>query len=91
MYIVTNTTGLGEYTPSRFKKLENAKKWLIECTAENIRSWKEDEHDELLFMRNNKVIEWAKNNLGRNFEFSEEHSLIVYGDGSYNLMNIYEV
>jgi hypothetical protein len=37
VYIVTNTTVLGEYTPSVFKKYKDAADFMIETTMKNIR------------------------------------------------------
>lgn len=90
MYIVTNTTMGGEYTPSKAETLEEARQWLLECTANNIRIWKEDKEESLSDMTNEEVIEWAKKNLS-DFSFSPDNSEIWYDDESYNIMNIYNL
>ena len=89
MYIITNTTAVGEYTPSKANSLEEAKAWMLECTADNIRACQEDElprED----MTDEEVIEWAEDNLDE-FKFTETSSYIEYDDGSYNSMNIYNL
>lgn len=91
MYIITNSTKMNEYTPSKTSTLTEARTWMCSCTADNIRSYMNHEYEELNAMTDTQVIEWAKENLN-DFEFSEQHSLIVYADEeSYNLMNIYNL
>lgn len=90
MFIITNTTNGGEYTPSKAKTLAEAKKWLCECTADNIRSWKEDEEEALSDMSDKEVIKWAKENLS-DFSFTPYSSEIWYDDESYNIMHIYNL
>lgn len=43
IYIVTNITSSGEYTPSVFSTLEDAKEWLKECTIKNFLAAVDDE------------------------------------------------
>ena len=91
MYIITNTTATGEYTPSKANTLEEAKAWLLECTAYNIRAWQGDELPSV-DMTDEEVIEWAKDNLVESeFKFTEDSSYIEYDDGSYNRMQIYNL
>ena len=92
MYIITNTTMGGEYTPSKAETLEEARRWLLECTANNIRAWKGDEEKSLSNMTNEEVIEWAEENFSLcDFSFSPDSSEIWYDDNSYNIMNIYNL
>lgn len=88
MYIITNSTLCGDYTPSTADTLEEARAWMQECTAENIRSSLEG--DLCCGMTDAEIIAWAKDNL-EYFEFDEMHSYIQYNDDSYNLMHIYNV
>ena len=89
MYIITNITTVGEYTPSKANTLEEAKTWLLECTADNIRAWKDDLPSE---MTDEEVIEWATENLCESeFKFTEYSSYIEYDDHSYNRMQIYNL
>lgn len=90
LYIVTNAISGGEYTPTLCSSFDEAKDWLIECTANNIRSWMGGKYKILFNMSNIDVIEWGEKNLP-DFEFSEKGSKIYYGDDDYNIMNIYEV
>lgn len=93
MYIITNTCLNGEYTPSKANTLEEARKWLYECTANNIRAWG-CEYPELNNMSNKEVLEWADDKAEDgelDFCFSEDGSEIYYGDDSYNIMNIYNL
>ena len=88
-YIVTNTISNGEYTPTITSSYDEAKDWLTECTASNIRGWKCGCNKDLFEMSDMEVIEWAKKNLP-DFEFSERCSKIYYDSDDYNIMNIYE-
>jgi hypothetical protein len=94
MYIITNTCLNGEYTPSKAETLEEAQAWLVECTAGNIRAWKEHRYPELNDMSDKEVIEWAEEKAEDgeiDFSFSKDGSEIYYGDDSYNIMNIYDL
>lgn len=87
MFIITNTYEGGEYTPSKANTLDEAKAWLKECTANNIRAWK---HPELENMSDDDVIKLAECS-SIDFSFSECGSELHYDDGSYNIMNIYDL
>lgn len=86
MFIITNSYEGGEYTPSYADTLEEAQKWMKECTAGNLR----DANDECEEMSDDEVIEWANENSPA-FEFDDRHSYIEYSYGSYQLMNIYSL
>ena len=90
MFIITNTTMGDEYTPSKANTFEEAKAWLFECTANNIRAWKADENEELNEMDNEEVLEWAEENAD-GFSYNDWGSEIWYDDDSYNIMNIYDL
>ena len=89
MYIITNTTYMNEYTPSTTDTLQEAKAWMQKCTADNLRAWK-DGIIELENMSDEEIIQWAKEHESE-FEYDEMHSLIVYGDFTYNRMQIYKI
>ena len=89
MFIITNTTMGGEYTPSKANTFEEAKAWLFECTANNIPAWQEGEHEELSDMSDVEILEWASENL--DVKFNDWGSEIWYDDDSYNIMNIYDL
>lgn len=89
-FIVTNTCLGGEYTPSIFSKKDEALKWILECTSQNIRIAYGSNKNKLDSLTNEEVIVWAQTNLS-NFKFSEKSSYIEYSDGTYNLMNLYEI
>ena len=94
MFIITNTCLNGEYTPSKANTLEEARAWLMECTANNIRAWKQYEHPELEDMSDEDVIAWAEDKAedgSIDFAFSKWGSEIYYDDESYNIMNIYDL
>ncbi len=94
MYIITNTCLNGEYTPSKAETLEEARAWLFECTADNIRVWKADRYPELNDMSDKEVLDWAEEKAEDgliDFSFSNDGSEIYYGDDSYNIMNIYNI
>lgn len=94
MFIITNTTMGGEYTPSKAETFEEARAWLLECTANNIRAWEGCEYPELNDMNNEEVLEWAEEKAEDgliDFCFSNDSSEIYYGDDSYNIMNIYNL
>lgn len=94
MYIITNTTMGNEYTPSKANTLAEAQVFMTECTANNIRAWKGNEHQELENMSNEEVIAWATNKAKNgeiDFSFENFGSEIYYNDESYNIMNIYDL
>ena len=94
MFIITNTTCGGEYTPSKANTFEEAKAWLFECTANNIRAWKGIVYPELNDMSNEEVLKWAEEqseNGEIDFYFSGDSSEIHYDNNSYNIMNIYDL
>lgn len=89
MIIVTNATPTGNYTPSVFLDKNNAENWIKECTANNIRGYKTKETEG---MDDDEVIEWSKKHFSKYcFVFCENKSYIEYSDGSYNLMELFEV
>ena len=89
MFIVTNFTDTGEYTPSKLNTMEEATNWLYECTANNIRSWKGEKLPRT-DMSNEEVLEWANDNLD-GFEYDEYGTHIEYGDGAFQEMNVYDL
>ena len=94
MFIITNTTCGGEYTPSKAETFEEAKAWLFECTARNICAWKASDYPELNDMSDEEVLKWAEEQSEEgeiDFCFSDNSSEIYYDDDSYNIMNIYDL
>ena len=94
MFIITNICQGGEYTPSKANTLEEARAWMLECTANNIRVWKQREYPELTDMSNEDIIKWAEDkaeNGSIDFTFGKDSSEIYYDDESYNIMNIYDL
>ena len=96
MYIITNCTDQGSYTPSKANTYEEAYAWMIECTAANFRSaygyGLEDDGKNPDKMSDTEIIEWAKENMcDYAFEFGNHHSKILYADSSFNEMRIYNL
>lgn len=89
MYIVTNCTPQGNYTPVVTNTLKEAEVWMVECTANNIRNAFEDEYEELNEMSDADVLVWAKKN--GEFYIYKDKTEIYYDDGAYNIMEIFEV
>ena len=100
-YIVTNTTQIGNYTPSVFTKKENAVQWLKELAADNIKSAYEDElkegfedlygSDDLDFEGSiEAILEFADENLD-NVEIYTNEIDIYYADDSFNIIQLFEV
>lgn len=96
IYIITNTTQIGNYTPSVFTKKENAVQWLKELAVENIKSAYEDElkegfgEDDFDVNGNiERILEYASENL--DVEISDSKIEIYYADDSYNILQLFEV
>lgn len=87
MFIVTNCSPGGNYTPSVFTTIEGARDWMYECTAGNIDAFV----DEVDFtgMSNLEICQWGRDHI--NAELSEFRTVIHYPDYSYNIMEIFEV
>ena len=89
LYIVTNCTMTGNYTPSLFNTLEDAKQWMYECTALNLNEY-EDIPEGLSYK---EMCEWCKNNntdLLTDFDMYEDMTSIYYPDTNYNIMQIFK-
>ena len=87
MYIVTNCTPTGNYTPSIFVHKKDAVDWIHECTAGNIKAIVNDK--DFSNMSNLEICEWGRDHL--NVELSELRTAVHYVDYSYNIMEIFEV
>lgn len=85
MFIITNCTPEGNYTPTVVKTKIEAINWMTSCTKNNIIA-SSDKFNEPVSI--NEVFEWAKNNM--DFKISDEESKLYYSDGSYNIMQIFE-
>ena len=92
-YIVTNTTGIGEYTPSVFMTLEESVEWLKECSIRNFiaeyagtnpriefegRMVGEENRDEYKYLKSHNLI---------NKFISEVINKWEHGDGDCNISN----
>lgn len=97
MFVITNTTPEGEYSPSTAKTIEEAREWMYECTSENILAYtvghimNEEEYSELKKKSNKEICEWAKEKSDLDFEMSEMSTKLYYGDDSYNIMEIHDI
>lgn len=89
MYIITNTTSTGEYTPIKAKSLKKSKKIMLEMMADNIRGYRSDVA-KLEKMSDKKVVKWAKKHL-EDFIFNDKESFISYDDETFNKMQIYNL
>ena len=89
MYIITNTTSTGEYTPLKAKSLKKSKKIMLEMMADNIRSYRSDVA-KLENMSDKKVVKWAKKHL-EDFIFNDKESFISYDDETFNKIQIYDL
>lgn len=89
MYIVTNCTPQGNYTPVVTETLEEAKAWMVECTAGNIRAAYGNGRTDLFTMTDEEVLAWAEENADCNIY--DEQTEIYYGDDAFNIMEIFEV
>lgn len=104
MYIITNTTSEGEYTPSKADTFEEAKEFMLETTIENYVAGNADfsdfadetgteeccDYEELKEKGLVKqFLDWmVKNNDG---EYTETSTAVYYGDDSFNKMHIYNL
>lgn len=99
MYIVTNSTPEGNYTPSTFTNKDDAIKWMKECSAYNIKAAfdyeLEEEFGEEIYNEDfdidgniEHILEYAKENL--DVEISEDKIEIYYADDSYNILQLFE-
>lgn len=97
MFIITNCTDSGNYTPSKADTYKDAFAWMVECTADNIRSAyhyeiEEDTGKSVDELSVDDIIDWAKDNLdGYIFDIDDEKSYIEYSDGSFNEMKIFDL
>ena len=97
MFIITNCTQEGNYTPSKADTYEEAYAWMVECTAENIRAgYGHDIEDETGIsandMSDSDIIDWAEENMdGYDFSMDKFNSTIVYTDGNFNEMKIFNL
>lgn len=91
IYIVTNNTAVGNYTPSIMKTFKDAQKWLLECTAQNIKA--SEEVEELKNKSDVEVCEWAKTHGPAYKEKTDSrgvyYTYLEYADGSFNEMEIF--
>ena len=83
MFIITNTTFGGEYTPSKANTLEEAKAWLLECTANNIRNYADQEIEELEKQKKEKIL----NELLRKYNLSVNDIEEIEDDEIYEMID----
>ena len=98
MFIITNCTASGNYTPSKAETYEEAYAWMVECTAENIRNaYKyefdgDTEPDSIWKLSDKEVIAWAKENADMYaFNITDNFSYVEYSDGNFNEMQIFDL
>lgn len=106
MYIITNKTPDGEYTPSVTNNKEEAINWLRECSINNyVAAFGPFEFHGLVLKDNvyeelvkeglvEEFIDFINKDLGKTESCSSidnESSLILYTDETYNNMTIYEI
>ena len=97
MFIITNCTDTGNYTPSKADTYEDAYAWMVECTAENIKKAYGYDIEEETGKKPDElsvddVIDWAEDNLdGYIFSIDDEKSYVEYSDGSFNEMKIFDL
>lgn len=97
MFIITNCTDRGNYTPSKADTYEDAYIWMVECTAENIKMAYSHDIEEETGKKPDElsvddVIDWAEYNLdGYIFSIDNEKSYVEYSDGSFNEMKIFDL
>lgn len=100
VYIVTNSTLTGDYTPYVTKSEEDARDWLYECSINNFISSRApylvkiggntfESYDEI---KDAGLIEEMKEiiNKSGSSEIDDNSSYIEYGDDSFNRMHIFE-
>lgn len=82
MYLLVSCSEHGCYTPKKRKTYEDAYRWMVERTANNIRDLYDFVSNDLEAMSDEEVIEWMKG-YSSDFIFTEKHSKIICGDGSF--------
>ena len=85
MFIITNCTQYGNYTPSVVETKEEAVEWMRECTKNNILAANDDIDENL---SDDEIFKYAEDNM--NFKIYENESKLYYPDGNYNIMQIFE-
>lgn len=105
MFIITNTTATGEYTPSKAKTFEEAQDFMYETTFNNYAAvyrdfseFSKDMNIELcesyadLKQRNlvQAFIEWL-NRDNEHIHCAERATAVYYNDDSFNKMTIYDI
>lgn len=97
-FIITNSTPVGDYTPSTTKTIEEAVDWLQECTINNYLAAngpvkiKDNEYDNYDDIKEDGLIEEMKKIINETEDcyINDKSSYIEYGDGSYNRMEIFK-
>ena len=86
MFIVTNCTPTGNYTPNVFKEMKDAIDWIYECTANNIKACTDKD---LSNMTNIEVCHAAEYFM--DCKISLYRTELYYSDDTYNIMELFEV
>ena len=104
MYIITNTTPTGEYTPSKAETFEEAQDFMVETTINNYTSsgyefsefaeqtdTEECSSYEELKERGlvRRFLDWMVEN--GDAEYSEKSTSVYYDDDAFNKMTIYNL
>lgn len=105
MFIITNTTDIGEYTPSKTETFEEAQNFMYETTVNNyvagVRDFSEFAKDtntercesyEELKQKNllKTFLDWMSKD-GTGSCYSEKSTTVVYADSTFNKMTIYNL
>lgn len=90
MYIVTNATSEGNYKPSTFSNLQDARNWMYSCTAQNLKLCCHLENMSQK-LNNKELCEWCEENKIIDCEIYDDETRIYYSDDTFNIMQIFEV
>lgn len=92
VYVVTNCTAGGNYTPSIFTSEEKAKGWIVELTVNLIRDCAKKD---LYFMSDDEVLSWAisveEDERWAELNFNESRFFIEYEDENFNKVKLHEL
>lgn len=92
VYVVTNCTAGGNYTPSIFTSEEKAKGWIVELAVNLIRDCAKKD---LYFMSDDEVLSWAisveEDERWAELNFNESRFFIEYEDENFNKVKLHEL
>lgn len=92
IYVVTNCTAEGNYTPSIFTSEEKARGWVVELAVNLIRNCAKKD---LYFMSDEEVLNWAisveEDERWAELNFNESKFFIEYEDENFNKVELHEL